>query len=329
MNQDGDNRREYLGAVAKALDRALVKVADDEYQRLSKELNGDKIEIAKAVQKALLELRKLWGNKMPCYNDDWVPLLYSTWYQPSHVNLAYSMIDAMVKKRGWDGALTKSGKLHVVDFGCGTLAMQFGVALAAADALRRKERVDSIRVDLIDSSRGMIDMGCKIWDQFKQEVNEDSKLDPLSEACSLVKSEILQDLEHTEVCEGEDRWISAIHAVYEENKCEVEKALNKLGCRMNPDVGFVTSHIRNSSFYDVKLHFGCFPYTGVPPQLSCTPLQVKNWRTCLYTRVVLRHKDAIREQGVDTRFIHKYLSNEVRVVWEKVHCRIHTKEQQP
>ena len=329
MNQDTGNGREYLGAVAKALARALVKAAEDEYQRLSKELNGDKIEIAKAVQKALLELRKLWVNKMPCYNDDWVPLLYSTWYQPSHVNLAYSMIDAMVKKRGWDGALTKSGKLHVVDFGCGTLAMQFGVALAAADALRRKERVDSIRVDLIDSSRGMIDMGCKIWDQFKQEVNEDSKLDPLSEACSLVKSEILQDLEHTEVCEGEDRWISAIHAVYEENKCEVEKALNKLGYRMGPDAGFVTSHIKNSSLYNLDLHFGDSCYLTVLSQLSCTPSQVKDWRTCLCTRVVLGYEDAIIGQGVNIHFIRRYLSNEVPIEWENVQFRIYTKEQQP
>lgn len=329
MNQDADNQREYLGAVAKALDSALVKAAEDEYRRLSKELNGDRFEIAKAVEKALLELLKLLRGKMPCYDNEWVPLLYSTWYQPSHVNLAYSMIDAMVKKRGWDGALTKSGKLHVVDFGCGTLAMQFGVALAAADALRRKERVDSIRVDLIDSSRGMIDMGCKIWDQFKQEVNEDSKLDPLSEACSLVKSKVLEDVERTEVCEGEDRWISAIHAVYEENKCEVETDLNKLGYRMNPDVGFVTSHRRNSSLYDLDLHFGDFRYPTVLSQLSCTPSQVKDWRTCLYMRVVLGHEDAISRQGVNILFIHKYLSKEVPIESRKVQFRIYTKEQQP
>ena len=325
MNQDAGNGREYFGAVAKALARALVKVAEDEYQRLSKELNGDRVEIAKAVEKALRELRELWGNKMPCYNDDWVPLLYSTWYQPSHVNLAYSMIE----QRREDDALTKTGRLHVVDFGCGPLAMQFGVALAVADALQRGERIDSIRVDLVDSSRGMIDMGRKIWCQFKEEIREDRQLAPLIDACSLVKSKMLEDIERTDVCEGEDRWISAIHAVYEENKCEVETDLNKLGYRMNPDVGFVTSHIRNSSLYDLDLRFGDSRYLTVLSQLSCTPSQVKDWRTCLYTRVVFGHEDAIIRQGVNIHFIHKYLSNEVPIGWGKVQFRLYTKEQQP
>ena len=246
MNQDAGNGREYFGAVAKALARALVKVAEDEYQRLSKELNGDKCKIANRVKSALCELKNLQSGKMPCYDDEWVPLFYSTWYQPSHINLAYSMIAAMVKKRGWDGALTKTGRLHVVDFGCGTLAMQFGVALAAADALQRGERIDSIRVDLIDRSRGMINMGRKIWDQFKDEVKENSCLTPLSAACEIVESETLNEEEIPEVRESEDRWISVIHAVYGKNKPEVKENLATLECRMAPDVGFITSHEKSS-----------------------------------------------------------------------------------
>lgn len=43
------------------------------------------------------------------------------------------MITELVNAKG---DFTGTGKLHVVDFGCGALAMQFGVALAAADAIR-------------------------------------------------------------------------------------------------------------------------------------------------------------------------------------------------
>lgn len=325
MNQDADNRREYFGAVAKALDLALVKVAEDEYQRLSKELKEDKFEIANRVKNALYELKNLQSGKMPCYDDEWVPLFYSTWYQPSHVNLAYSMIDAMVKKTGWDGALTKSGKLHVVDFGCGTLAMQFGVALAAADALRRKERIDSIRVDLIDRSLGMIDMGCKIWDQFKQEVKEDSKLDPLSEAFSLVKSKVLEDVERTEVCEVEDRWVSAIHAVYEENKHKVENALNKLGCKMIPDASFITSHKCNMALCKLKLSLGDIKRfeIDVSPFIKGNLPQVTAWRKCLYESA-----NRISNQ-FDNSCIFSYLHNDVSWNWPEANFLIYTRHSQP
>lgn len=40
------------------------------------------------------------------------------------------MIADMVNAKG---VLTDTGNLHVVDFGCGLLAMQFGVVLASAD----------------------------------------------------------------------------------------------------------------------------------------------------------------------------------------------------
>ena len=94
------------------------------------------------------------------------------------------MITEMAKRRDPKRAvLTRKGKLHVVDFGCGTLAMQFGVALAAADALQRGQTLNSIKIDLIDSSQPMIDFGLKIWSRFKKEVENNERLADLSEAC--------------------------------------------------------------------------------------------------------------------------------------------------
>ena len=330
MNQDADNRTKYLRAVAKALDRALVKVAKGEYQRLSENLSRG--EIANGVKNALLELKKLQYGKMPCYDDEWVPLFYSTWYQPSHINLAYSMIDAMIKQRGGNSTLTETGRLHVVDFGCGTLAMQFGVALAAADALQRGERIHSIRFDLIDHSQGMVDMGRKIWDQFKEEVGEDRQLALLGEACKLVKSETLEEGERPEVCEGEDRWVSAIHAVYEENEHEVKEDLASLECVAVPDAGFITSHKSSSCIADCVS-----PFKGKGNQYEsrkvCVQHQldlylegelygVANWRNKVY--------DDIRQYVDDPKgLVGGYLVNDVSWYWPPANFLIYTRRYQP
>lgn len=42
--------------------------------------------------------------------------------------------------------LTNAGKLHVVDFSCGALAMQFGIDLNAADAIRNGQMIDEIHI---------------------------------------------------------------------------------------------------------------------------------------------------------------------------------------
>ena len=64
---------------------------------------------------------------MPTY-DEWQALLYITWYHPSHVNLAYSMISAMLVEKEYidlaNPTLTETGCLYVSDFGSGTLAMR-------------------------------------------------------------------------------------------------------------------------------------------------------------------------------------------------------------
>ena len=149
------DRSKYQESVAKALDKAIAKVAKTESRRLMKSKSRKKA--AKGIETALHDLEGLQKGEIPYYDDKWLPLLYSTWYQPSHINLAYSMINKMAKRRDPKRAvLTRKGKLHVVDFGCGTLAMQFGVALAAADAIQQGQPLTSIKIDLIDSSQPMI-----------------------------------------------------------------------------------------------------------------------------------------------------------------------------
>ena len=87
-------------------------------------------------------------DRKPDYDDPWVALLYLTWYQPSQVNLAYTLSRRIL------GATNPflSGSLQIVDYGCGALAMLFGLALAAAETHQKDRPHPKITVDLIDES---------------------------------------------------------------------------------------------------------------------------------------------------------------------------------
>ena len=106
------------------LDEVITTVSEQEFNRLAKDLNTD--QITKKVLGALESLGKLQKGEMSDYHDEWVALFYH-WYQPSQINLAYSMIKSITNSTD-----ILNEKLHIVDFGCSSLAMQFGVALAVA-----------------------------------------------------------------------------------------------------------------------------------------------------------------------------------------------------
>lgn len=221
-------------ALQNALDRAITKVARGEFNRLRKKLS--RFDTAQEVEDALKSLDRLRRGDMPEY-DAWDALFYVTWYQPSQINLAYSIMTEMQDKD-----VTLDDKLHIVDFGCGALAMQFAVALAIADALEQGQSVSKIRIELIDDSEHMVRLGKKIWRQFQIEVNKESSLSHLAEACKIIKhrrntSASVKRQEWANTC-----WVSAIHAVYEENKVAVKQELDILVNNLNPDVCFTTTN---------------------------------------------------------------------------------------
>ena len=137
-------------AVTKALDAAIVSAADEYITRLSTGL--DQHAIAHNIRLALRSLKGLQDGIMPDYNP-WVALFYSLWYQAGHINLAYTLTQLIPFE---DNPLSDSSdRLKVVDFGCGELAMQFGLALAATDALEKHRRVPQITVFSEDGSDPM------------------------------------------------------------------------------------------------------------------------------------------------------------------------------
>ena len=99
-----------------------------------------------------------------------------------------------------------SRNLHVVDFGCGVLAMRFAIAWASAEAIEDGQKNESIRVISFDPGIAMVKLGVKLWKEFLLQIRGDFRLRSLSH-CSeevmkprnitLQSSRSSQHIEHT------------------------------------------------------------------------------------------------------------------------------------
>ena len=263
------------------LDHVITTVSDREFKRLAHGLTIN--EKTEKVRDALESLEKLQTDEMPDYHDEWVALFYH-WYQPAQINLAYSMIKSMINSTG-----ILNEKLHIVDFGCGSLAMQFGVALALSDTIKKKS-ITEIRIDSIDTSQAMIAIGQKMWEWFKLRAY---RYPDLYNACEIITPEYHNDIGQVELAQSSDRWISAIHPVYDENKDPVKQLLKSLRNILDPDVCFVSTH-------DSKKHLlpEVWPFYNpldldktVPPSLQFNGelKQITRWRRDLNSTLSQSH----------------------------------------
>ncbi len=250
------------------LDHVITTVSDREFKRLAHGLTIN--EKTEKVRDALESLEKLQIDEMPDYHDEWVALFYH-WYQPAQINLAYSMIKSMINSTG-----ILNEKLHIVDFGCGSLAMQFGVALAVAD-MRNKKSITEIRIDSIDTSQAMIDIGKEMWELFTTLYNQ-KLYNHLGPVCEIIKPKY--DIERVESARSSDhRWISAIHSVYDGNKDPVRQSLKNLINRFSPQVGFVSTHDSKESLLSEVLPFYFDPDEKNPsPQFNGKLTKITQWR---------------------------------------------------
>ena len=219
-----------LAAVTKALDVTIAKVAGGQLSWLSAGLYPD--EIAREVHQSLLGFRKLKQIEMPEYNH-WDALFYTLWYQPTQVNLAYTLARKVLNER--NPLLSGRGSLQVVDFGCGALAMQFGLALAAADSLEEQGVQTPVAIVSEDSSAPMRDMGLKLWANFVNEI-DDLQMYPELEALRQVCREIrLDDRGQCSL-----RWLTVLHAAYPKAVDEIKRLLDPRVEFEKPDLIIVT-----------------------------------------------------------------------------------------
>ncbi|MXY47627.1 MAG: hypothetical protein F4Y44_11780 [Chloroflexi bacterium] len=304
-------------SVMKALDNALTTVAIREYNRLSYRLLRE--QVADITKNALNSLGKLQSGNIPDYGD-WVALFYH-WYQPSQINLAYSMIKSTA---------IVSDRLRVLDYGCGALAMQFGVALATADALEEMQSISEIRIDSLDTSQAMVEMGQKIWEQFKIEASKDSNLRYVSLACEIINPQIIL-LTNLPSMIGvnsntawatawqSECWLGALHAVYDDNRDNVQRWLNSIVDRLNPDICFATTHSSKDylirevwDFIDYAEYY--LPELTIESQFRGMLPEITQWRINLNTALQINHH---------------YLNRPVTWEWPEAAFMIHTKYSEP
>ena len=176
--------------LASALDAAIHRVAVAEFESLRAGLSQDQVRVE--IERSLTSSRDLKEGSIPEYNR-WDALLYATWFQPGHANLAYSVASWLLRgSAGVGQAASRSRRLQVVDFGCGALAMQFGAVLAAANATSDAADIESIAVHSMDSGAPMLAIGCDIWREFTRAAAADPRLSDLARTIGLTTSDTYQ-----------------------------------------------------------------------------------------------------------------------------------------
>ena len=308
-----------MQARAAALEQSIMNVANAEYERLAQGITT--YQRAERIGKALESLDDLRTGGMPDYEEAWNVLFYMLWYQPKQVNLAYSIIKRVIEQRPDRNTFLnrESGRLHIVDFGCGSLAMQFAVALVVADALERGELIGAVHIDSIDPSQAMIKLGQAAWNKFQELVREDPLLDDLSLSFETITSAAypVEPLPAIERDTSWDCWLSAIHAVYDTNLGDVKDALKRYKDNLNPDLGFITSfHLKEG------LVLAASPFQNDDRYVGRTGPSARQFDGTLENMTGLRRGIAesianaeIRVDGVDKDKTMAYLYNQVRWDW--------------
>ena len=201
-------------------------------------------QIATHICGALRGLQRLEDNIKPNY-DEWDAVFYSLWYQPAQINLAYTLSRTLLAEI--NPIARSGGAFQVSDFGCGALAMKFGLALAAADSLNAGRNLRTIAVTSCDESQSMKDIGGKIWCEFVAELEKDASVANTSELLGAWLA--CEDV----VCDGTAKstetplWLTILHVAYGENYGKIAEDLNHCVNNRRPALILATSHPKFAS----------------------------------------------------------------------------------
>ena len=249
---------------------------------------------------------------MPAY-DSWDALFYSLWYQPTHINLAYTLLKHIPHS---DNPIMRSDEcLHILDFGCGSLAMQFGIAFALADAIDAGSYPPLVVISSDDPSDDMTYFGRLLWEEFLHEINNEKRyrnLESLRHACRQLTIGDFEEANwlcqqfHQEENLSSARWLSVIHVAYEESFDSVNRSLGRITREWRPDIILVTSHESSINYaYSPSNYYyrdSSGLVNGIDLELHGEFNSVTEFRLNLYEKNVAGLLDAS-----DERFVANYL----------------------
>ncbi|MCY4415990.1 MAG: hypothetical protein OXE87_06745 [Chloroflexi bacterium] len=297
--------------IASILEDEILRCAHEEFVRLNRCLPIS--DTATNVDRALRELQKLTRDEEPNY-DEWTTLFYMLWYQPKHINLAYRILSAMSDARlAQQGRLTASGNLHVVDFGCGSLAMQFGLMLIVTDAISRGEDISQVRIDGFDTSGPMLRLGQDLWNKLLRRVKSAKHNDPwlqnMQQALDLTLALNGAVSPRVRIDEGDERWVSAIHAVYPSHVGTLRQTMQSLADTMQPTAAFMTTFSRKAHLMTQASPFENEMYQRHDVNLGAGLVgglqQITQWRQNLV--IGIDDRGGFQDQAVNAGFVRNYL----------------------
>ena len=282
-----------VGAIGHLIDRAIAEVAEQEFRRLRRGMSNE--EVVRNVCGALTEVAKTGECGRPNYHCEWVALFYLTWFQARQINLVYSLLDQMRVDLPRD--------LSVVDLGCGTLGVQFALAVFAATSDQAPTRISMTG---LDTSRPMIATGVELWDCFRKMVREKASGSQLDQVTTTMSTKIMAtdpttvrtfcpEADHRPAA---DRWLTSIHSAYH----LPQDLLPVLSDRWKPEGILLTAHNRRASDLDRVVKDMSYQFGGmkVRPRNEGCLRQTTKWRHQLCRRLRLRHpllKSAVEWNG--------------------------------
>ena len=291
--------------IADVLDQAIVTVAEKEFNRLRKGLSD--AQVTENVAKALEELEKLRTGGEPDYNNEWVALFYVTWYQPHQINTALKVLQQLYEEQQ-----RTEHPLHIIDVGCGALAVQFATAISAAEYQHT-----NVAVTGIDPSEPMRKIGAKLWSAFRSIVAKSPDLSNLSRTCQSMPDTNHLFKSHQQYYRSEgarvqsdsapERWLLAMYVVSEqdtpdptlsESDQKLKDTLQTIRETSRPSVILVTCHEikRERARLVIGEYNSCeelkpadLPFTGYMSKTT-------EWRQSLIDRlpeIIPRHKSRL------------------------------------
>ncbi len=278
------------------VDQAIANVASEEYERLSKNYTAH--DAPDRVGETVISFDSLQRGTMPNYGR-WQSLMHLTWYQPHHINLAYTLLTELAETLR-DSRVTNSNGpiLRLVDLGCGNLAMHIALKLAIATGIIQCDSGAAVDSVGIDPSSDMIRLGRRLSDELDQlapiPANPHLSFSDFHDAPAFQRATSRTgDVRITTV-------VSAMHAFYPSNVIDIKRQLAVLRDHTNPSTAVVTAH--PNAFTTVDRAITPYPRKFNTEEYFFTKTSDLSWKGKLSHTTAFRSKlaDLIEQQRTES-----------------------------